>query len=165
VQAAAGSSLTFTFTQLDAASTGQFKKFATVLVYDANNLAASSLDVRVDVSSIDTQDSERDSTLASADLFDTETHPSATFAARSLARTASGGLEAVGQLSIRGISKIVRLPLTLKPTPTGLELSGQTAIKRLDYGVGQGEWQSTESVGNEVKISYKVVLVKAPEPR
>jgi polyisoprenoid-binding protein YceI len=75
-------------------------------------------------------------------------------------RTPAGGIEAVGKLTLRGVSKDLRLPLTLKPTATGLELSGQTAIKRLDYGVGQGEWQSTESVGDEVKIRYKVALVR-----
>ena len=55
----------------------------------------------------------------------------------------------------------MRLPLTLKPTANGFELSGQTAIKRLDFGVGQGDWKTTESVGNDVKITYKVSLVKA----
>ena len=45
VQVPAGSSLTFTFTQLDAASTGRFRKFQTELAYDEKNLAASSLKV------------------------------------------------------------------------------------------------------------------------
>lgn len=161
-QANSGSNLSFTFTQLDAASTGQFKTFATELRYDEANLAKSSLVVRVMIDSLDTQDGERDGTLKSADLFDARKYPAATFAANTLARTASGGLEAVGRLTIRGVSKDLRLPITLKPTANGMELSGQTAIKRLDFGIGQGEWKSTESVSDEVKIQYKVVLVKAP---
>lgn len=162
VQAAAGNSLGFTFTQLGAASTGQFKKFTTTLVYDEKNLAASSLDVKVDVTSLDTQDSERDGALAGAELFDAAKFPSATFVAKSLARNAKGGLEAVGKLTIRGVSRDLRLPLTLKPVGNGLELSGQTSIKRLDFGVGQGEWKSTESVGDEVRVQYQVALVRAP---
>ena len=43
----------------------------------------------------------------------------------------------------------------------GCELSGEVTIKRLDFGVGQGEWQSTEWVGNEVKLQYKVPLVRS----
>jgi polyisoprenoid-binding protein YceI len=160
-QAAAGNSLTFTFTQLNAASGGQFRKFTTELVYDAQNLAGSSLNVKVDIASLDTQDGERDSALQGAELLNAAAIPGATYVATTLARTPSGGLEAVGKLTLRGVSKDLRLPLTLKPTATGLELSGQTAIKRLDYGVGQGEWQSTESVGDEVKIQYKVALVRA----
>jgi polyisoprenoid-binding protein YceI len=161
VQAPAGSSLRFSFTQVGADSTGQFRKFSTALVYDEKNLAASSLQVQVDMASLDTQDSERDTTLAGAELFDIQKHPGATFVAKTLARTPAG-FEAVGQLTIRGVSRNLRLPFTLKPAGQGLELTGQTSIKRLDFGVGQGEWKSTESVGDDVKISYKVALVKAP---
>jgi polyisoprenoid-binding protein YceI len=161
VQAASGSSLTFTFKQLDASSTGRFKTFATTLVYDEKNPAAGSLDVNVAIGSLDTQDGERDEALKGADLFDAAKIPTATYVARSLARNAAGGLEAVGKLTLRGVSRDLRLPLTIKPIANGLELSGQTAIKRLDYGVGQGEWKSTESVGDEVKVQYKVVLVRA----
>jgi polyisoprenoid-binding protein YceI len=159
-QAATGNSLTFTFTQLNAASSGQFRKFTTELVYDAQNLAGSSLNVKVDIGSLDTQDDERDSALQGAELLNAAAIPAATYVASSLARTPAGGIEAVGRLTLRGVSKDLRLPLTLKPTATGLEISGQTAIKRLDYGVGQGEWRSTESVGDEVKIQYKVALVR-----
>ena len=161
MQAAAGSSLIFTFSQLGAASSGQFNKFTTGFTYDDGNPAAGSLDVTIDMASLDTQDAERDDALKGADLFDAKGHPSATYVAKSLARDSAGGLEAVGKLTLRGVSKDLRLPLTLKPTANGLELSGQTSIKRLDYGVGQGEWQSTESVGDEVKIQYKVTLVRA----
>jgi polyisoprenoid-binding protein YceI len=161
LQAATGNSLDFTFTQLGANSTGQFRKFTAALTYDEGNLAASSLDVKIDIGSLDTQDAERDEALRGADLFDSKTHPTATYLARTLARNSAGGLEAVGQLTLRGVKKDLRLPLILKTTTDGLELSGQTSIKRLDYGVGQGEWQSTESVGDEVKIQYRVSLVRA----
>jgi polyisoprenoid-binding protein YceI len=161
VQAGTGNSLEFTFSQLGAASTGHFGKFSTELTYDDRNPAAGSLEVKIDLASLDTRDAERDDALRSADLFDTKGHPVATYVAKTLARNSTGGLEAVGKLTLRGVSKDLRLPLTLKPTANGLELSGHTSIKRLDYGVGQGEWQSTESVGDEVKIQYKVTLVRA----
>ena len=160
-QAPAGSSLVFTFTQLGAAGSGQFNRFSTGFTYDDQNPAAGSLDVKIDITSLDTQDAERDDALKSADLFDTKSHPSATYVAKSLARNSAGGLEAVGKLTLRGVSRDLRLPLTLKPTTNGLELSGQATIKRLDFGVGQGEWQSTESVADEVKVQYKVTLVRA----
>jgi len=63
---------------------------------------------------------------------------------------------------VRGVTHDLRLPLKITRTASGLELSGESAIKRLDYGVGQGDFKSTESVGDEVKIQYKVALVKAP---
>jgi polyisoprenoid-binding protein YceI len=159
-QDAAKSSLKFTFEQAGAAASGTFKKFSTTMVYDDTNLAASSLNVRVEMASVDTQEPERDGTLKDADLFNVAKFPVATFVASSLVKRA-GGLEAVGKLTIRDISHDVRLPLALKPTADGLELSGKASFKRLDYGVGQGEWQATDSVGDEVKIEYTVSLVRS----
>ena len=160
VQAAAGSSLVFEFDQAGAASEGSFKKFSTTFAYDEKNLAGSSLNVTVDIGSIDTQDADRDETLKSADLLDASKYPSATYSARSLEKAASG-LQAVGKLTLRGMTRDLRLPLSVKTTATGLELSGSTSIKRLDYGVGQGDWKATDSVGDEIKITYKVSMVKA----
>lgn len=160
-QNAAKSSLKFTFEQTGAAATGAFGKFTTVLVYDEKNLAASSLNVRVDVMSVDTKEPERDDMLKDADLFNAAKYPAATFTASSLAKRADGGLEAVGKLTIRDVTRDVRLPLTLKPTPEGFELSGKTTLKRLDYGVGQGELKATDSVGNDVKVEYAVSLVRS----
>ena len=37
-------------------------------------------------------------------------------------------------------------------------LKGSAQLKRLDFGVGQGEWQDTEQVGNEVKINFVLLL-------
>jgi len=70
-------------------------------------------------------------------------------------------VEAAGRLTLRGVTRDLRIPLTMKPVGAGLELSGATSIDRLDYGVGQGEWKSSEWVGNTVKLEYKVVLNKA----
>jgi polyisoprenoid-binding protein YceI len=158
----AGSTLAFEFTQVDAPASGRFGKFTTELVYDEKNLAASSLKVTVQIASLDTDDAERDAELKKPDLFDAGKYSTASYSAGSLARNSAGGLEAVGKLTIRDVTRDLRLPLTLKPTANGLELSGQFTIRRLDFGVGQGDWKSTEAVGNDVTIRYKVALVKAP---
>jgi polyisoprenoid-binding protein YceI len=157
---APGSSLTFTFDQAGAASNGSFKQFTTELAYDEKSPASGSLNVKVQIGSIDTQDQERNDMLASADLFDAKKFPTAQYSASTLTRTAAG-LEAVGKLTLRGVTRDLRLPLKIVSTAKGLELSGASTIKRLDYGVGQGDWKSTEGVADEVKIQYKVVLVKA----
>src|SRR4051812_46813543 len=63
---AAGSSLGFSFEQAGAQGNGAFKQFATTFDYDPGNLAASRLQVTVQIGSLDTQDKDRDSTLSSA---------------------------------------------------------------------------------------------------
>src|SRR6478752_2346106 len=98
---AAGSSLTFTFDQAGAASKGSFKQFSTELVYDEKAPTSGHLNVKIQIASIDTQDQERNETLAGADLFDTQKFPTAQYAASSFARNKAGGLEAVGKLTLR----------------------------------------------------------------
>jgi polyisoprenoid-binding protein YceI len=161
VQAPSGSSLTITFDQAGAASTGSFKRFTTELTYDEKSPATGSLKVTVQIGSVDTQDKERNETIVGADLFNAQKFPTAQYSANSFLRNAGGGIDAVGKLTLRGVTRDLRVPLKIVSTAAGLDLSGETAIKRLDYGVGQGDWQSTEGVGDEIKIQYKVALVKA----
>ena len=160
-QASGTGSLSFSFVQAGAENQGVFKQFATELSYDDKNLAAGSLKVTVQTASLETQDKDRNETLASADLLDVKKYPTAQYVANSFAKRTDGGLEAVGKLTLRGVTKDLRIPLQLRITGSAYELSGEVTIKRLDFGVGQGEWQSTEWVGNEVKLQYKVPLVRA----
>ena len=158
---APGGSLTFSFMQAGAESHGSFRQFTTELGYDEKNPAAGSLKVTVQIGSLDTQDKDRDEALGGADLFDAKKHPTAQYLASSFAKRADGGLEAVGKLTLRGITRDLRVPLRIQNAPGGVELSGEVTIKRLDFGVGQGEWKSTEWVGDEVKLHYKVPLSRS----
>jgi polyisoprenoid-binding protein YceI len=162
VQAPGSGSLGFTFVQAGAESQGSFKRFSTVLDWDPAKPDAGRIEVIVQVDSLDTQDKDRDEALRGADLFDTKTHPTAKYVATSFARRADGKLEAVGKLTLRGTTRELRLPLTLERTPAGVDLSGEVTLRRLDFGVGQGEWKSTEWVGDDVKLRYRVPLVRNP---
>ena len=108
---APGGSLTFSFMQAGAESHGSFRQFATELGYDEKNLAAGSLKVTVQIASLDTQDKDRDEALRGADLFDAKKYPTAQYTAGSFAKRADGGLEAVGKLTLRGVTRDLRMPL------------------------------------------------------
>jgi polyisoprenoid-binding protein YceI len=158
---ATGGNLAFSFTQAGATNTGTFKQFTTELRYDEKNLAGSSLNVTVQIASLATQDKDRDDTLKSADLLDAQKYSTAQYVASSLSKSAGGGIEALGKLTLRGVTHDLKLPMTIRPVANGMELSGSATLNRLDYGVGQGEWQSTDTVGNEVKLTFKVPLARA----
>jgi polyisoprenoid-binding protein YceI len=160
-QAPGTGSLTFSFTQAGAENHGSFRQFATDLTYDPGNPAAGSLKVTVQTGSLDTRDKDRNDLLAGADLLDVAKYPTAQYVASSFAKRADGRLEAVGKLTLRGVTKDLRIPLNLRMAGNGCELSGEVTLKRLDFGVGQGEWQSTEGAGNDVKLQYKVPLVRS----
>jgi len=154
-----GGTLTFTFIQADAANTGGFPKFSTELGWDEKALTPTRLEVSVQVAALETQDKDRDDILKGEDLLNVAKFPTAKYTATSFAKSGADFV-ASGKLTLRGVTRDLQLPLRIQATASGLSLSGEVSIKRLDYGVGQGDWKSTESVGDEVKLQYKVPLAK-----
>jgi polyisoprenoid-binding protein YceI len=158
----AKSSLEFTFMQAGAANKGRFTHFQVALDFSAENLAASRLDVTIEMNSADTGDQERDDTLKGADLFAVAKYPQAHFAASQITRTASG-YEAVGKLTIRGMTHDARVPFSFRTATesgaAGGYMSGKTSVRRLDYGVGQGDWKATDQVSNDVTVSFTLRLI------
>jgi polyisoprenoid-binding protein YceI len=157
----AKSSLEFSFLQAGAWNKGHFTRFTVSFDFAPENLAASRLDVLIEMSSVDTGDQERDDTVRGADLFAVAKFPQAHFAASQITRTAAG-YEAVGKLTIRGVTLDMRVPFSFRTATEGGAavgyMSGKTSLRRLDYGVGQGDWKATDQVGNEVGVAFALRL-------
>jgi polyisoprenoid-binding protein YceI len=154
--------LRFSFEQAGATNNGRFKTFSANVTFAPDNLGASKIDVSVDVGSLDTGDQERDDTLKSADLFDVAKFPKARFVSSKISQTGAGRYEAQGKLTIRNVTKDVKLPITFqtreeKGKQIGF-LTGRTTIKRLEYGVGQGDWKSLEWVKDDVLVTFSLKL-------
>jgi polyisoprenoid-binding protein YceI len=158
---AAKSTLQFNFTQAGARNEGGFRHFTVTMDFAPDNLAASHLDVTVEMASVDTGDKERDDTLRGADLFAVQKFHQARFTATQIVRTAAG-YEAVGKLTIRDVTRDLRVPFTFRTaSEQGAAvgyMSGKTTLRRLDYGVGQGDWKATDQVGNDVGVSFSLRL-------
>ncbi|MGH8208267.1 MAG: YceI family protein, partial [Steroidobacteraceae bacterium] len=143
----ANSSLEFSFVQAGAQNKGKFTKFPVALAASADGTTASRLDVTVEMGTMDSGDQERDDTLRGPDLFAVAKFPQARFVATQITKTATG-FDALGKLTIRGVTRDQHVPFTLRTTheqghAVGY-LTGKTTVHRLDFGVGQGEWKSTE---------------------
>jgi polyisoprenoid-binding protein YceI len=155
------STLAFSFVQAGAQNQGRFTRFPVNFDFSPDNLAAGHLEVVVEMGSLDTGDQERDDTLRGADMFAVTKFPQSHFSATQFAKTATG-FEAVGKLTIRGVTRDARVPFSFRTaTENGMAvgyMNGRTSIKRLDYGVGQGDWKSTEWVGADVGVSFALRL-------
>src|ERR1700739_4113526 len=155
------SSLEFAFQQAGAKNKGRFRHFAVSFDFSPANLGASRLDVTVDMNSVDTGDEERDTTLRGADLFAVAKFSQAHFTASQINKTAAG-YEAVGKLTIRSVTRDMRVPFTFRTTTENGAaagyMSGKTSLRRLDYGVGQGDWKATDQVADEVEVSFALRL-------
>ena len=160
----AKSSLEFAFAQAGAQNKGKFTKFPVTLDASAGGATPTRLEVTVDMTTFDSGDKERDDTLRGPDLFDVKKFTQARFVATQITKTATG-FDAFGKLTIRDVTRDQHVPFTFKTATeqghTVGYLAGRATVHRLDFGVGQGEWKSTEWVGNDVTVSYNVRLIAA----
>jgi polyisoprenoid-binding protein YceI len=156
------SRLEFAGVQAGAEFKGTFHKFTASVDFAPESLASAKIDVVIDMGSEDTMDKDRDGTIRGADIFDIAHFPTAHYVTRSFAKTAAG-YTALGSLTLRGVTKDV--PLAFKFIPGaggGATLSGTAELKRLDFGVGQGDWKSTEWVADAVKVAFTLNLKAKP---
>lgn len=137
---------------------GRFKRWTADILFSPDALDASRIRVAVDTASADTGDEQRDASLSTGDWFDTGAHPKATFAATRFSRAGEGRFVAHGQLTLRGVSRPLDLPFRLKIDGDRAEVSGVTSLDRTVFGVGQGEWTSTDQIPAKVTVT---VILKA----
>jgi len=156
------SALTFTNTYQNVEYTGQFHRFDAEIVYDPNDLAHAKFDVSVDIASLDTQNSERDHTALGADFFDTAKFPKAHFVTTAFRKTADGRVVADGVLTLRGVSKPVALTVRFKPDGDTATLDVTAQLKRLDFGIGTGQWADPSMIGDGVTVRGHLLLHARP---
>jgi len=152
------SSLSFTGTQNGAPVSGEFKRFTGEISVDPNNYKASSVHIVVDMSSLTTAYADIKNTLITPDWFNVKLFPNAEFKSAEFNKTGDKTYQALGTLTIRDKSIPVTLNFTAAETSKGMALvKGNTTIKRSAFGVGQGEWASTDQIKDPVTVNFKIV--------
>lgn len=157
----AASRLEFTGIQAGAPFTGVFHKFTAAIDFSPEALASARFDVIIDLGSEDSGDKDRDGTMRGADVFDVAHFPTAHYVTRSIVRTATG-YAAQGSLTLHGVTRDVPLVFRFTPGAAGASLTGTAELKRLDFGVGRGDWKNTDWVADSVKVSFSLALKPRP---
>lgn len=125
------------------------------------------VDVTINVTSIDTRQEQRDQHLRSADFFDVEKYPTMKFVGTGAQRT-DDGWKLTGDLTIKDITRPVTLAVTEEGAgvdPWGNEkvaFSATTKFSRADFGL---TWNAALETGgvlvsDEVKIAIDAQLVR-----
>jgi polyisoprenoid-binding protein YceI len=132
----------------------------------AENPLSSSVEVRIDATSINTRDEARDNHLRSADFFEVEKHQEITFVSTALRQNGNDYILS-GDLTIHGVTRPVELALEfngVNADPWGglrAGFSAETEINRSDYDItfnmpldGGGV-----VVGEKIKITIEIEAV------
>lgn len=154
----AHSTLTFTNTYQNVEYTGQFRRFTAAIDYAPADLAHAKFDVTVDIASLDTRNSERDHTALGIDFFDATKFPSAHFVTTAFHKAANGVVLADGTLTLRGVTRPVTLTVKFVPHGGNATLDVTAQLKRLDFGIGTGQWADPSMIGNGVTVHGHLLL-------
>jgi polyisoprenoid-binding protein YceI len=148
---------------------GAFSKVTGSIVLDDKDITKSTVDVTIDVSTVDTREPGRDTDLRSDKFFDVAHFPTMTFKSKKVEQVAPGKLKVTGDLTIRGNAKEVVLdvdgPTAPVKDPWGNQRAAASAsakINRQDFGV---KWNATLDnggvvVGDDVNITIDVEMIK-----
>ncbi|MGB7738647.1 MAG: YceI family protein [Steroidobacteraceae bacterium] len=140
---------------------GRFERFDATIRFDAADLAHSSLLVVVDLLSARTGDTDRDAALQGSDFFQTTRWPKGTFTSTGIKSLGGGRYEATGKLTLRDVNHDVRVQFRFDPpAPSGsaAHMVGTSVVRRLEFGVGQGDWRSTEWLDDAVRLEFDLAL-------
>ncbi len=147
---------------------GRFSAFDVKVDFDEANPERSSIDARIDVSSMDTKEPKRDAHLRSSDFFDAEHYPWITFTSRKVEPRGRNRYDVIGDLTIRDVTREVVLEAEYvgkAKDPWGNVHAGFTAhatVNRKDFGVTWNMALETGGflVSDTVKISLEAELVR-----
>lgn len=148
---------------------GSFPTVKGTIVYDPDNIGASSIEAEIDATSISTGEEQRDNHLRSADFFDVAQYPTITFKSTQV-ESDGGDFKVTGDLNMRGVTHSVVLnvdaPSEEAKDPWGhlrIGASAHTKIKRSDFGLNWNAPLETGGilVGDDIKIEIDISAIKA----
>lgn len=139
---------------------GAFNDVSGAARIDPEDWARSSVRVSIQVASVDTRNAQRDDHLRTSDFFDVEHHPTIEFSSTSIDEVDDNQLIVAGDLTIRGITRPISVPLELMGVDTDpfgqvrVGFEGSRRIDRKDWGVS---WNTPLDSGG-VLVSDKISL-------
>lgn len=148
---------------------GAIKGITGDLTEHATDASLSSIEAKLDVSTIHTGEAQRDTHLKSADFLDTEKFPTITFKSTKVEKKGEAEYAVTGNLTLHGVTKPVTLavegPTAQHKDPWGntrIGLEASTKINRKDFGLTYNAALETGGVlvGEEVHITIELELVK-----
>lgn len=139
---------------------GSFKNWNAAINFDSENLEAARVEVEVDISSISLGAVSKQA--ISPDFLNAALHPVATFVSDSFVKTGDATYEALGQLTLSGLSKAVTFPFTLKIEDDRAFVEGKVTIDRLAFDIGKKGFSSDKLVGFGVVVTVIIEAAKAP---
>jgi polyisoprenoid-binding protein YceI len=148
---------------------GAFSKVTGTVVLDESDITKSTVNVSIDVATVDTREPDRDKDLRSDHFFDVAKYPAITFKSKKVEQVSPGKLKVTGDLTMHGVTREVVLDVD-GPTPPikdpwGFQRAAVNAtsrVNRQDFGMKFNIPMDNGglAVGNDISITIDVEMVK-----
>jgi polyisoprenoid-binding protein YceI len=146
---------------------GQFRSWTAELAIDESDLTRSSVNVSIEMASVDTGNPHRDAELVAGNFFDATKFPAMTFRSRRVERSSENEYRVVGELTIRGVTKDVTLSADLGGFVVDhrgsrrIGMSATARVKRSEFGMvwNQVLEAGGVAIGDEVDIGIDIEAV------
>lgn len=125
---------------------GDFEEFEGRFHYDPEDLEASSVEMEVQVDSLDTNHAERDRHVLSDDFLSADEYPTATFVSTGFEPSGDNEGVLTGDFTLKGETREIEMPVTLVgegEDPWGnyrAGFEGSTTLTLSDYGIDMSDF-------------------------
>ena len=143
---------------------GHFGNITGTIVLDESDIGKSSVNVTIDVTTVDTGVAQRDADLKSPNFFDVAQFPTATFVSTGVTRNGKN-LTVSGNLTLHGVTKPVVLQVEGPTGPVnGMDhkphcgFSASTTVSRTAFGIGAK--YPAAVVGDDVNLTIDLDVAK-----
>ncbi|MDI1242260.1 MAG: YceI family protein [bacterium] len=152
---------------------GFFRDFTGTVNYDTADPTRSTVEFTAKATSVDTGVAGRDRHLRTADFFDVEKFADLTFKSSKVEKKGKAWI-VTGDLTMRGVTKLVSIPFEITGFVPGGEragakigIAGETTINRRDFGVNYGSNMpsGTPVIADQVKVVLQIEAGKPGPPR
>lgn len=154
----AQSEISFTSHQMGVPVDGKFRSWTAQISFDPKKPEAGKVSFAIDTGSASFGVPETDAEVPKAPWFNVAKFPKATFQSTAIKTTGKGQYAVSGQLTVKGATQNVVVPVVLKQTGGTTTATGTFTLKRLDFKIGEGEWADTATVANNVEVHFKLAV-------
>lgn len=149
--------ISFTATQSGKPFEGKLPHFNGRISFDPALLDYSYVEIVIDMVSIEAGHRDRNKYIHYPEWLATQDFPQAVFKSSKFSESKPNHFIAHGSLTIRDMTLPVDLPFSLvfeegAAGKRAVYMQGTTSLSRLDYGIGQGVWNDTKTVGEGVEV-------------
>ena len=156
------SEIAFTSRQMGVPVDGKFGKFDAQMAFDPKKPETSKVSFTVDLASVDMGNADTEKELRTPGWFNSVKAPAATFSSTAVRGLGGGRFEVAGKLAIKNLTRDVVVPITLTQAAGTSRAEGSFVLKRLDFKIGEGEWNDTSLVGNDVTVRVNLAFAGVP---